>query len=196
MNNLRYQFGGVLFSRLLSWDLLSAVAPGPGLPETGSGAHDFDFFFGSWRVHHRRLKERLDGCTAWDQFEGQCQVQPLLGGAANVDDNFLELPGGHYRAATLRSYDAAKQHWSIWWLDGRAPGELDTPVVGRFNNGLGEFHAEMTFRGKPTRVRFRWSQTATGTPRWEQAFSADAGRTWETNWIMDFTPRPATGRPI
>jgi len=23
------------------------------------GVHGFDFFMGSWRVHHRRLKERL-----------------------------------------------------------------------------------------------------------------------------------------
>jgi hypothetical protein len=25
--------------------------------------------------------------------------------------------------------------------------------------------------------------------RWEQAFSADGGTTWETNWIADFTRR-------
>jgi len=25
------------------------------------------------------------------------------------------------------------------------------------------------------------------TPRWEQAFSANGGKAWETNWIMDFT---------
>jgi hypothetical protein len=23
-------------------------------------------------------------------------------------------------------------------------------------------------------------------PRWEQAFSDDAGKSWETNWTMDF----------
>ena len=43
------------------------------------------------------------------------------------------------------------------------------------------------FDGRPIRVRFVWSGVATPTPRWEQAFSDDGGKTWETNWIMDFT---------
>jgi len=37
-------------------------------------------------------------------------------------------------------------------------------------------------------VRYIWSGVTTRTPRWEQAFSDDGGRTWETNWVMDFTP--------
>ena len=41
----------------------------------------------------------------------------------------------------------------------------------------------------PIRVRFIWSGVTTPTPRWEQAFSDDGGETWETNWVMDFTPR-------
>jgi hypothetical protein len=36
-------------------------------------------------------------------------------------------------------------------------------------------------------VRFLWTRTDTESPRWEQAFSDDGGRTWETNWEMDFT---------
>jgi hypothetical protein len=28
---------------------------------------------------------------------------------------------------------------------------------------------------------------AKDSPRWEQAFSADGGANWETNWIMNFT---------
>ena len=37
----------------------------------------------------------------------------------------------------------------------------------------------------------RWSGVTTPTPRWEQAFSEDAGTTWETNWVMDFKRQEA-----
>ena len=43
------------------------------------------------------------------------------------------------------------------------------------------------FEGRPITVRFTWSGIDTPEPRWEQAFSDDGGRTWETNWIMQFT---------
>ena len=35
--------------------------------------------------------------------------------------------------------------------------------------------------------RFIWTVEAPGSCRWEQAYSADGGKTWETNWIMEFT---------
>ncbi len=34
--------------------------------------------------------------------------------------------------------------------------------------------------------RFLWLYIKPNSCRWEQAFSADGGKTWETNWIMDF----------
>jgi hypothetical protein len=73
-----------------------------------------------------------------------------------------------------------------WWLDSRNPGHLDPPVVGRFEDDVGTFYAEDTFRGKPIRVRYLWTRVTSSTPHWEQAFSPDAGATWETNWTMDF----------
>ena len=42
-------------------------------------------------------------------------------------------------------------------------------------------------------MRFVWSGVTTPAPRWEQAFSDDGGRTWETNWVMDFTPAEGGG---
>lgn len=164
--------------------LAGLVAPGG---EAGGGAGDFDFFQGAWSVRHRRLRARLVGCAEWEEFGGSVSVWPILGGAGNIDDNVLHLPGGTYRAATLRAYDAAQRRWSIWWLDGRRPDRLDVPVTGSFAAGTGTFEAEDTLDGRPIRVRFRWLHTATPTPRWEQAFSPDAGATWETNWTMDFT---------
>jgi hypothetical protein len=35
-------------------------------------------------------------------------------------------------------------------------------------------------------VRFLWTRAGGGAAHWEQAFSVDAGRTWEVNWTMAF----------
>lgn len=156
---------------------------------TGS-AHDFDFLIGEWRVHHRRLRDRLVGCEAWEDFEGSASMQLLLGGQGHVDDNLLHLPAGSYRAVTLRVFDPLRAEWAIWWLDARRPHALDVPVKGRFEGAVGTFLAEDQLDGRPVVVRFRWEVLDPEAPTWEQAFSADGGRTWETNWTMGFT-RPA-----
>jgi hypothetical protein len=160
---------------------------------TMSQASDFDFFIGDWHVAHRRLAERLVNSQQWLEFDGTTRVHKVLGGQGNIDDNFLNLPDEPYRAITLRSFDAAQQQWSIWWLDGRTPGQLDTPVVGQFEGEgagrTGQFFAKDQLRGQPIQVRFVWTPEPPGNahgPRWAQAFSSDGGKSWETNWVMDF----------
>ncbi|MCE9580483.1 MAG: DUF1579 domain-containing protein [Deltaproteobacteria bacterium] len=148
--------------------------------------NDFDFLHGRWRVAHRRLDARLVGCTTWTDFTGTCSAWPLLGGHGNIDDNVLDMPGGTYRAATLRSHDPATGLWSIWWLDARNPGRLDPPVVGRFDGAIGTFECDDVLGGRRIRVRFRWTAHRE-QPIWAQDFSPDAGTTWETNWEMRFT---------
>jgi hypothetical protein len=152
--------------------------------------HDFDFLMGEWRVHHRRLKERLAGSHEWVEFDGTTSATQILGGSGNMDDNFLDMPGGAYRAVSLRAFDPKTGQWAIWWLDGRNPDSLDTPVKGRFENGVGTFYADDTFKERPIKIRFVWSQITATTCRWEQAFSPDSGRTWETNWVMEFRRKP------
>lgn len=153
---------------------------------TVDGRSGFDFLVGHWTVRHRRLKERLAGCTEWEEFRGTCSLRPLLNGQANIDDNVLELPSGTYRAASIRAYDPATDRWSIWWLDSRHPHDLGTPVVGAFKDGTGTFLADDTLNGQPVRVRFLWTDITPSSARWQQAFSQDGGATWETNWIMEF----------
>lgn len=148
---------------------------------------DFDFIIGSWTVMHRRLKERLTGCQAWVDFSGESTTRKILGGLGNLEDNLLRLPEGDYRAAAFRSYDTKSNQWAIWWLDTRDPHSIDAPVVGEFNDGVGLFYADASLNETAIRVRFTWSVPADGCPRWEQAFSADSGSTWETNWTMKFT---------
>lgn len=155
--------------------------------EASEGAHDFDFQIGSWIVKHRRLATRLAGADDWEEFEGHCTMALVLGGLGNVEDNLLHIASGSYRAVALRSFDPATQMWAIWWLDGRAPHRLDVPVIGCFEDGVGAFYADDQFDDLPVRLRFLWLHTDTATPRWEQAMSTDDGRTWETNWTMDFS---------
>ena len=148
---------------------------------------DFDFLRGRWQVRHRRLVKRLAACTDWEVFDGQSELWLVMGGAGTVDDNVIDLPSGSYRALTLRNWDAATKNWQIWWLDGRYPAQIGTPMQGRFEDGTGSFYADEDFEGRPIRVRFLWLHTRSATPRWEQAFSTDGGQTWETNWEMDFS---------
>lgn len=151
-----------------------------------AGRAGFDFLVGHWTVKHRRLKERLAGCTEWEEFPGTCSLRPLLDGQANVDDNVLHMPWGTYRAASIRAYDPATRLWSIWWLDSRQPHDLGVPVVGAFKDGIGAFFADDTLNGQRIRVRFLWTDITAASARWQQAFSNDGGATWETNWTMEF----------
>jgi hypothetical protein len=151
-----------------------------------SAPTDFDFVIGNWFVKHRRLKERLANCTEWVEFDGEMSTQKILGGFGNIEDNILRLPEQDVRAIALRSYDRNTKNWSIWWLDGRYPGQIDVPVVGKFIDGVGTFFANDTFQEIPIIVRFIWRQIGVDLLRWEQAFSADEGESWETNWTMDF----------
>lgn len=155
----------------------------------GDGRQDFDFLMGTWTVHHRRLRTRLSADSHWEEFGGTCAALLVLGGAGNVDDNILHLPGGSYRALSIRAFDAARRQWSIWWLDAR-DGAIGKPVHGRFADGVGTFLGEDTWQDRPVRVRFVWSGLTAQSARWEQAFSADGGASFETNWVMDFRRAP------
>ncbi|MFY9510746.1 MAG: hypothetical protein WAQ05_07215 [Rubrivivax sp.] len=102
----------------------------------------------------------------------------------------LQRLAGACRTAAMRAFDPASRSWSIWWLDGRHPGHIGIPVVGRFETGVGELYADEVIAGRPVRVRFRWSGTDTPAPRGEPAFSPHGGHARETNREMQFSRLP------
>jgi hypothetical protein len=87
---------------------------------------------------------------------------------------------------SLRLYNPRTRQWSIYWASNRIDG-LEPPVVGSFENGVGVFEGRQELDGRPILVRFTWSSITRSSARWEQAFSPDDGKTWETNWIMTMT---------
>ena len=171
---------------LTSLIVAASLAAAPALAAEDH-SHDFDFLIGKWNVHHSQLKDRLAGSHEWVEFDGTSVLWMTLNGHGTFDDNYIAKPTGAYRAVGIRAYDPKTQQWAIWWLDERQPREIEPPVFGNFQNGIGTFEGDDTFNGKPIKVRFTWSKITANSAHWEQAFSPDGGKTWETNWRMDFT---------
>ncbi|MFF0860136.1 hypothetical protein ACIBK9_35805 [Nonomuraea sp. NPDC050227] len=146
---------------------------------------DFDFLAGTWDVVNRRLLKPLAGSDEWDEFPGRSVATRHFDGAASFDEIAFPTKGRH--GMTVRVRNPATRQWSIYWASS-ATGTLDTrPMVGAFTGNRGEFYGEETHEGRPVRCRFVWTVVDERRARWEQAFSADDGQTWETNWTMDFT---------
>ena len=159
----------------------TAANPSPGL----DGRHDFDFFHGDWHLRSRRLKTWLADSDQWIEFEGRLQCRPVLGGIGNVDELTADFGEGIH-GLSLRLYDPATRQWSDYWASKRN-GLLNPPVIGAFSGGIGTFHGEDEYEGRPVRVRAIWTRRGASEVDWEQAFSADQGKTWESNWTMRMT---------
>ena len=150
-----------------------------------SSHEDFDFLIGKWRVHNRKLKSRLSGCSEWSEFEAQCDCRKILNGLGNVDSFQTMVEGKPFEGMSLRLFSPNTRLWSIYWADSEKV-VLDVPQVGSFENKIGSFYARDTYEGKEIVVQFRWDASNPTTPVWSQAFSPDHGQTWEWNWYMTF----------
>src|SRR5882757_7261912 len=113
-----------------------------GLPDT-DGARDFDFWMGSWKVRNRRLRERLNGSTEWDEFDATSVTRPLLGGLGNEAEFRTDFWPG-FIGMTLRFFNPETKKWAIYWVDSRR-GTLEPPVFGAFDGATGLFFGDETF---------------------------------------------------
>ncbi len=149
------------------------------------GLGDFDFLVGSWDGIQRRLVKPLAGCTEWDEFRTTTRSWSVLGGAGNVDE--LHAPDRGFSGLTVRLLNPATGQWSLHWASSRDGDLAPPPVVGAFDGGVGLFYCEQDWDGSQITVRYKWFDITAESAHWEQAFSADGGRTWETNWTAVFT---------
>jgi hypothetical protein len=153
------------------------------------GSHDFDFLIGDWKVHVRRLPDRLNNSNKWDEYDGISNHHKLLDSNANFEQ--FEVSSAdkklHIKGQTLRLYNPATHQWSIYLID-LDNGTLDAPpVVGGFTGKRGEFFHQETFKGRTILVRYMWLDISPKSSRMEQSWSIDGGKTWEVNWICELS---------
>ncbi len=172
----------IFFAAIAPAQQSDAVPPGYSTSVTG-GIHDFDFYAGAWTVQSRGLKARNAGSRDWKEFSSVICVTPYLSGGANVSQMYSPASGS--AGLTLRTFDLAKQQWSVHYISGKT-GQLDQGVFGGFDGAQGKFFGLDEDNGQPIKVRVLWTQVDHDHVHWEQAFSYD-NRTWEVNWISDMT---------
>lgn len=147
------------------------------------GQRDFDFAIGTWKTRLKRLVGPLSGSTTWVELEGTSVVRTVWDGRANLVELNVKGPSGAIEGLSLRTYNPQTRKWSLNFASSR-DGKLVTPTVGEFRDGRGEFYADEELGGKPIRVRNVFSDITPDSYRFEQAFSADGGKTWEVNWVV------------
>ncbi|HYD12014.1 MAG TPA: hypothetical protein VEC11_04130 [Allosphingosinicella sp.] len=169
----------------------AAVSP-PRAMAARDGQRDFDFEIGRWRTELRYLQNPLSGePERWVDYRGTSIVTPAMDGDANLVELDVAGAAGRIRGLSLRLYNPHTRQWSLNFASKRS-GRLTAPVHGSFDaGGRGLFYGRDDVDGRVVLVRFVITPEGRDRIRFVQSFSADAGATWQDNWIAVDTRLPA-----
>lgn len=175
---------GMLFGYLLfAMVTLPAAAP----QATDRHVHDFDFEFGpTWTAHLRLLAHRFAGSHDWIGYRGTLVTHKLWNGQGNMSELVVSNTKSSIVGGALHLYNPDTHQWSVWFANA-VTGTLGVPSVGHFENGRGILYDREPYNGRMVYVRQIFSNISAHTFDFEQAFSADSGKTWETNLTINYT---------
>ena len=178
---------------LLCWGAGTAASATAAKEPTRDGGHDFDFNFGVWTTHIRRLAHPLSGSKEYIELNGTVSVRKVWDGRAQLEEIETDGPNGHWQGMTLFLYNPASHQWSQSFVNS-ASGQFAQGTIGSFKNGRGELYSQDTYDGRSILVRGLWSDITPNAHRYEEDYSDDGGKSWEAVFLADLT-RKASGVP-
>lgn len=182
----RCLLGGVAIALLSFGGVVEAKPETSSAPTVRDGQHDFDFEVGNWKTTISRLQHPLTGSSTWVKYEGATVVRKVWDGRAILLELEADGPAGHFQGLSLRLYNPESHQWSLNFANSKS-GTLGQPTIGEFKDGRGEFYDQEQLDGRAILVRFVISGITADSVHFEQAFSADGGKSWEVNWIATDT---------
>jgi len=150
------------------------------------GRHDFDFNFGVWKTHIKRILDPLSGSTHSIELNGTVTVRKVWDGRAQLEEIETEGPNGHWEGSTLFLYNPEAHQWSQTFVDSKI-GVLTPGLIGSFKDGRGELFAQDTFNDRSILIRGVWSDIKPDSHHFEESYSDDGGKTWAPAFIADLT---------
>jgi Protein of unknown function (DUF1579) len=196
MNTLRCICIYVLVSMLVyfSQPLFAFSQPANGATETKpqqtaaqrDGQHDFDFNFGVWHTHIKRILDPFSTSSSTMELNGTVTVRKVWDGRAQLEEIEADGPNGHWEGLTLFLYNPQSHQWSQTFVDSKM-GELNSPTIGSFKDGRGELFSQDTFKGRTVMVRGVWSDITPDSHSYVESYSEDGGKTWAQAFVANLT---------
>jgi hypothetical protein len=152
--------------------LLATAASGQAPPKSGCDSPEsrqFDFWVGNWGLSHQggksrnRITKTLGGCAIVEQFEG--------------------APGSPLEGTSVSAYDQGAKRWKQTWVDNTG-AYLD--FAGGFADGRMVLEREALQGARKFRQRMVFQDIAKDSLKWLWQRSDDDGKTWVTNWEIDY----------
>jgi hypothetical protein len=171
------------------WALGLCAPPDPAQSQAAAvrdGQHDFDFNFGVWRTHIKRLSHPLSGSSDFIELNGTVTVRKVWDGRAQLEEIEADGPKGHWEGLTLFLYNPKSHQWSQSFSSS-AMGTFAGSLVGEFKDGRGELFSQDTFDGRFILVRGTWSEVTPNAHRYEEDYSDDGGKSWEPVFVAELT---------
>jgi threonine/homoserine/homoserine lactone efflux protein len=174
-------------------EMMTKPTPAKPLDTEKKGRDDFDFLVGDWQTVQTRSIKPLQDDAPWETFDATIHMEKLPGNLGNIDAMLAPLWRPNWTGVAIRIFNGETGLWSIYWLAGKtggidsATGQLTVPVVGKFENGIGNFYSDEVIEGTALKVRYTWTRVDADQVKWQQAFSFDGGKTWKVNWRMTGT---------
>ena len=171
----------VLFSTILSLTAgVAAFSQMPPLPPPCSSdeAKQFDFWVGAWDLE-------------WTDAKGQKQkgtnrINKILGGCV-IEENFSTGGPQPYLGKSHSLFDIRSGLWKQTWVDS---GGSYIDLTGEFKEGKMTLRREGTDpKGNKLLFRMVYSNIKSDSFLWDWESSADGGKTWKTNWQINYKKR-------
>ena len=178
-------------SRLLSLAVLLSLSLPASLAAQGAcqgESRQFDFWIGEWDVLNRNRPAEEN--RWYDTGTATARVYPVVAGCGLVEHWRGHAYGDFLEGFSLQAFNPQLGQWELvlLWPNSGPPrfGEL----AGGFRHSRGEFYSRgLTAEGDTTVTRFSFSDVTPNSLRWQDGFSTDNGRSWNSGWIQEFTRR-------
>ena len=149
---------------------------------------DFDFWIGEWDVLNRN---RGAEDTRWfDTGTATARIYPVAAGCGIVEHWRGHAFGDFLVGFSVRSFNPQRGRWDLVLLWPNAGNPRFGELNGGFRHNRGEFYSRsLNAERDTTLTRFTFSDITPNSLRWQEGSSNDNGRTWTSNWIMEFSRR-------